>query len=81
VGMLYMVLFFTLAKATPGMKYARLEICTIAGNKANRAQRSRRMAALLVSMLPMGLGAVWAIFDGQHLSWHDRLSGTYLRKA
>jgi hypothetical protein len=23
----------------------------------------------------------WAIFDEEHLSWHDRLSGTYLRKS
>jgi len=23
----------------------------------------------------------WAIFDEEHLSWHDRLSRTYLRKC
>jgi hypothetical protein len=23
---------------------------------------------------------LWAIFDEQHLSWHDRLSETYVRK-
>jgi hypothetical protein len=39
------------------------------------------MAALLVSVAPMGLGAAWAVFDEQHLCWHDRLSGTYVRKG
>jgi len=29
----------------------------------------------------MGLGAALALFDDQQLCWHDRLSGTYLRKA
>jgi len=23
---------------------------------------------------------IWALFDEQHLCWHDRLSSTYLRK-
>jgi hypothetical protein len=23
---------------------------------------------------------MWAVFDEDHLSWHDRLSRTYLRK-
>jgi hypothetical protein len=29
----------------------------------------------------VGLGAAWAIFDEGHLSWHDRLSRTYLKKS
>jgi hypothetical protein len=27
----------------------------------------------------MGLGVAWAIFDDDHLNWHDRLSRTYQR--
>jgi len=23
----------------------------------------------------------WALFDDEHLSWHDRISGTYLRRG
>jgi uncharacterized RDD family membrane protein YckC len=36
--------------------------------------------ALILSLLPVGLGVAWAIFDEDHLTWHDRLSGTYLRR-
>jgi uncharacterized RDD family membrane protein YckC len=79
--MLYLALFLTLGKATPGMKYANLEICTFAGEKPTRAQRLQRMAALVLSVAPIGMGAAWAIFDQQHLCWHDRLSGTYVRRA
>ena len=81
IGALYLALFLTFAKATPGMKYANLEICTFAGEKPTRAQRLHRMAAMVLSMAPVGMGAAWAIFDQQHLCWHDRLSGTYIRRT
>jgi len=81
VGALYQVLFFTLGAATPGMKWARLSLCTLTDAKPTRAQRCGRLVALVLSLLPVGLGVAWAIFDEDHLSWHDRLSGTYLRRV
>jgi uncharacterized RDD family membrane protein YckC len=80
-SLLYQMLFFTLARGTPGMKYARISLCTFDGLSPTRAKRCGRLGALLLSLLPVGLGVVWAIFDEDHLSWHDRLSGTYLRKS
>jgi uncharacterized RDD family membrane protein YckC len=79
LGALYLAFFLMLAGATPGMKYAHLEMRTFAGKRPNVAQRCGRMAAIVLSLLPLGLGAAMAIFDEQQLSWHDRLSGTYLR--
>jgi len=81
IAVLYQAVFCTLASATPGMKYARLELRTFAGQKPARAQRLVRMAVLLLSLLPAGLGVLWSLFDEQHLCWHDRLSRTYPRKA
>ena len=75
----YKLLFFTLARATPGMKYARIALCTFEGGIPSRAQRYARLAALLLSVLPVGLGFAWAIFDDQSLTWHDRITRTYLR--
>ena len=80
-GAFYLSLFFLLAKATPGMKYAQLEICTLAGKRPTRAQRCLRLGALMLSILPAGIGVALALFDEQNLCWHDRLSGTYLRRA
>jgi len=80
IGMVYQVLFFTLGEGTPGMKYAHLSLCTFDDRKPTRAQLRGRLGALLLSLLPVGLGVAWAIFDEEHLSWHDRLSGTYLRR-
>ncbi len=79
-GAAYYTGFLTLARATPGMKYAGIELNTFSGLTATRTQRSWRLMAMLLSVLPLGLGMVWALFDEGHLTWHDRLSGTYLRK-
>jgi uncharacterized RDD family membrane protein YckC len=81
MSVLYLGFFFAVGGVTPGMKYANLELRTFGGDKASLQQRLGRMAALIVSLLPLGLGAALALFDDQNLSWHDRLSGTYLRKG
>jgi uncharacterized RDD family membrane protein YckC len=80
IGVAYHTCFMTLAQATPGMKYAGIEINTFSGYTTSRGQRCGRLLAMLLSVLPLGLGVVWALFDDGHLTWHDRLSRTYLRK-
>ncbi len=75
----YQALFLTLVRATPGMWYAGIALCTLDGCHTSRAQRCGRLTALLLSVLPLGLGLAWALFDDAHLTWHDRLSKTYLR--
>jgi uncharacterized RDD family membrane protein YckC len=80
VAAFYHALFFTLARATPGMRFAQIRLCTFDGQTPTRAQRTARLVALLLSVLPVGLGLAWAIFDEDHLTWHDRLSHTYLRR-
>jgi uncharacterized RDD family membrane protein YckC len=75
----YQALFSAYAKSTPGMWYAGIGLCTIDGYVPNRAQRWRRLAALPLSVMPLGLGLAWSLFDEDRLTWHDRLSGTYLR--
>ena len=81
VGALYLTLSYVLGKGTPGMRYAGLSLCTFDGQSPTRAQRCVRLVAILLSVLPAGLGVLWAIFDEDHLSWHDRLSATYLRRS
>ncbi len=76
----YQALFLTLTKATPGMRYAGIGLCTFDGRSPSREHRTRRLKGLLLSVLPLGLGLAWALFDDDHLTWHDRLSKTYLRR-
>jgi uncharacterized RDD family membrane protein YckC len=81
IAVAYLAISYTLARATPGMKYALLSLRTFDGQTPTREQRCMRLGALALSMLPVGLGAVWALFDEERLSWHDRWSGTYLRRV
>jgi uncharacterized RDD family membrane protein YckC len=81
IMVVYQALFFVLGSATPGMRWAHISLRTLNDARPTRGQRCARLLALLLSLLPVGLGVAWAIFDESHLSWHDRLSGTYLKKS
>ena len=81
IGLLYHAFFLALARSTPGMSYANLSFCTFDGQIPTRAQLRGRFGALLLSLLPVGLGLAWLLFDDEHLCWHDRLSRTYLRQG
>ncbi|MGA3010852.1 MAG: RDD family protein [Terracidiphilus sp.] len=79
-GVLYHAIFLALAEATPGMKCAGISLCTFDGQSPTSAQSRLRLGALLLSVIPLGMGVAWALFDDDHLCWHDRLSKTYLRE-
>jgi uncharacterized RDD family membrane protein YckC len=76
---LYQLLFFSLTNATPGMRYAKIALCTFSDENPNRSVLRGRIAALLLSALPLGLGFLWAAFDEDALGWHDRITQTYQR--
>jgi uncharacterized RDD family membrane protein YckC len=75
----YQWLFFRFSENTPGMLYARIALCTLGDDNPTRRAMRRRVGALLLSALPLGLGLLWAVFDEDGLGWHDRISGTYQR--
>ena len=76
---LYNLLFFTFSEATPGMRYARIGLCTFEDENPTRSEMRRRTWAVIAAALPLGLGFAWAWFDGEGLGWHDRLSHMYQR--
>ncbi len=75
----YELLFFSLRGDTPGMRYARIGLCTFADENPTRAEMRRRILAQLVAVCPMGLGLLWALLDDDGLGWHDRMSRMYQR--
>jgi uncharacterized RDD family membrane protein YckC len=80
-GLAYHAFFCLLSLRTPGMRYAGLSLCTLADCIPTQEQMRRRLGAMTVSMLPLGLGMLWSLFDEDRLSWHDRYSQTYLRHS
>lgn len=76
---IYQWLFFTLNEGTPGMRYARIALCTFGeGNPTRRAMRQRIFSSML-ALCPLGLGIAWALLDNDKLGWHDRMSRMYQR--
>ncbi|HEV2463286.1 MAG TPA: RDD family protein [Acidobacteriaceae bacterium] len=78
-GMLYQWLFFTFAETTPGMRYARIALCTFDDENPDRRSLQRRVGACCLAALPLGLGLLWALLDEERLGWHDRMTRTYQR--
>ncbi|MEO8737221.1 MAG: RDD family protein [Edaphobacter sp.] len=77
--LLYQVLFFTFSDATPGMRYARIGLCTFGDENPTRAAMRRRIFAAVLSACPLGIGFIWAWLDDDRLGWHDRISRMYQR--
>jgi uncharacterized RDD family membrane protein YckC len=77
--LLYHLLFFTLAEATPGMRYACIGLCTFSDENPTRAAMRRRIFAMFLSACPLGIGFLWACLDDDRLGWHDRISRMYQR--
>jgi uncharacterized RDD family membrane protein YckC len=77
--LLYQYLFFKYAEGTPGMRYAKIALCTFEDENPTRKAMCRRVLFLLLSAAPLGLGFVWAWFDPDRLGWHDRMSRIYQR--
>ena len=76
---LYQVLFFTFAEGTPGMRYARIALCTFGESKPSRRAMRQRVLSTLLAACPLGLGLAWALLDNDKLGWHDRMSRMYQR--
>jgi uncharacterized RDD family membrane protein YckC len=77
--LLYQLLFFTFSEATPGMRYARIGLCTFSDDNPTRAAIRRRIIATILAACPLGIGFLWAWLDDDGLGWHDRISHMYQR--
>jgi uncharacterized RDD family membrane protein YckC len=76
--LLYLHLFLTYAKQTPGMSWMGLRLVNFDGRPATARQRRRRVWASAASMASLMLGFLWAAVDDEKLTWHDHMSETCL---
>lgn len=65
---------------TLGMRPWRLRLQTADGRAPSRVQLWKRYVLGTLSLLLAGVGFIWALFDHERLTLHDRLSGTRLTK-
>ena len=77
---LYATLSWRRGGQTLGMRPWRLQVTTPDGSAPTRRQLWLRYGIGSVSLLLGGLGLWWALLDRQRLCWHDRASGTRVRR-
>lgn len=78
-AVLYQLLFFSLSESTPGMRWARIGLCTFGDRNPTRSEMCRRVFSTVLAACPLGLGLAWIWMDNDRMGWHDRMSRMYPR--
>ncbi len=74
----YFALFTFFGGTTPGMMLRSLQVVNYSGDQPSPTQLALRSLGYLISAATFGLGYLWSLWDEDGLTWHDRLSETYL---
>jgi uncharacterized RDD family membrane protein YckC len=77
ISLFYRLMFCLGDADTLGVHWAGLRVLNFDGRRPTRRQRLNRTFGALVSVLAIGIGFVWALFDEEHLTWHDYMSDTF----
>ena len=74
----YFGLFTIFGGTTPGMMVRGLQVASFTGEAPTVQQLFLRTAGYMISAGTFFLGFFWALWDEDAMTWHDRLSRTYL---
>lgn len=74
----YFGLFTIFGGTTPGMMVCGLQVASFSGEAPTPRQFLLRAAGYVLSAGTLFLGFLWVLWDEDALTWHDRLSRTYL---
>jgi uncharacterized RDD family membrane protein YckC len=74
----YFALFTIFGGTTPGMMFRGLQVASFSGEPPTPRQMLLRSAGYVLSAGTFFMGFFWAWWDEDGLTWHDRVSRTYL---
>jgi uncharacterized RDD family membrane protein YckC len=74
----YHYLFTALGGRTLGMEYEHLQVVNFEGQPISVEESRLRTLGYLISLGCFGLGYLWAMFDPDRLTWHDKISKTLI---
>jgi uncharacterized RDD family membrane protein YckC len=81
LALAYFGVFTALTSTTPGLLWVGVEVRSLQGGHPTLRQSLWRAFGYLVSASALLLGFVWALVDSEGLTWHDRMSDTFLASA
>lgn len=76
IALSYFLLFTVLGARTPGMDTMGLAVIRFDGGMPSLQDVGLRIFGYCISTGCFGLGFIWAFFDSERLTWHDRISKT-----
>ncbi len=74
----YFGLFTIFGGSTPGMMVSGLQVASLTGDVPTPRQYLLRAAGYILSAGTCFLGFLWVLWDEDGLTWHDRISHTFL---
>ena len=77
----YWILYLRYIGETAGMHWLGLHVVGFNGQAPGDSQRWARAIGTILSTAAVGLGFVWSMADEDRLTWHDRLSKTFVTRA
>ena len=78
LGGLYQIYLGGIVGQTLGKRWFGLRVISSLGMSLTPTRAIARYGALLLAVLPAGLGWVWCLFDRERRGAHDHLTGTYV---
>ena len=67
--------------ATIGNKLLNIRVIKTDGSDLSIVVALLRYVGLVISVLVIFIGVIWAAFDPNKQGWHDKIAGTYVVKT
>jgi uncharacterized RDD family membrane protein YckC len=74
----YIFLFTAIGHTTLGLEHESLRVVDFQGNSISARAVGLRSFGYIASLGCFGLGFLWAVFDPDRLTWHDKISRTLI---
>lgn len=74
----YFIVLWWLGGQTIGMGIFGIRVVRVDGSPLPLQRSALRFVILVLAILPMGLGVLWALVDERRQTWHDKIARTYV---
>jgi len=85
LGILYYTYFWSSSSPWPGQtignKLLNIRVIKTDGSDLSITTALIRYVGLIISILAIFIGVIWAAFDPNKQGWHDKIAGTYVIKT
>ena len=72
----YFAWFHSHGGQTAGKAIMKIKVVRLSGEEVSFWRAFLRAFGYYISMLPLCIGFLWALWDGKRQTWHDKLAGT-----